>query len=144
MKIRLAVRTSSGTSGAAAWEVRTAATPGRWNLVELHVLIGAATVGLFGLGRPAAIGVTPTAPVDLQLEDPNDVLAAAAAQVAVAWATGPTIPATFLHRLPVAAAIGNGGIFTFPQGIVIPVSGALILWNLATNPVADVTAVLEI
>lgn len=144
MKVRLATRTTGVGAGAAAWEIRTGSTPGRWRLVELKVFLAAATTSVFGLGQPAAIGVTPTAPVDFLTDDPNDVLATGVVQSALAWATGPTVPANFDERISIAGAIGNGAIFTFPQGIVIPVSSALVLWNITANGAVDAQAVLEI
>jgi len=144
MKVRLAVRTTGTGSGAAAWEIRTGATPGRWRLIELQIFLATAVASVFGLGQPAAIGVTPTSPVDFLNEDPNDVLATGVVQSALAWATGPTVPANFDERISIAGTIGNGGIFTFPQGIVIPVSNSLVLWNITANGVVDATAVLEL
>lgn len=144
MKVRLAVRTTGVGVGTAAWEIRTGATPGRWKLIELKIFLAAATASVFGLGQPAAIGVTPTSPVDFLLDDPNDVLATGVVQSALAWGTGPTVPANFDERISIAGTIGNGGIFTFPAGLVIPVSNALVLWNITANGVADVQAVLEL
>lgn len=144
MKVRLAVRTTGVGSGAAAWEIRTAATPGLWKLIELQIYLAAATASVFGVGQPAAIGVTPTTPVDFLTEHPNDVLAAAVVQSALAWGTGPTAPTAFDERISIAGVIGNGAILTFPQGIVIPVSSSLVLWNLQANSAVDVVAVLEI
>lgn len=144
MKVRLGVRTTGVAVGTAAWEIRTGATPGRWKLIELHIFLSAATASVFGLGQPAAIGATPTSPVDFLNEDPNDVLATGVVQSALAWGTAPTVPANFDERISIAGAIGNGGIFTFPQGIVIPVSSALVLWNITANAAVDAVAVLEL
>jgi hypothetical protein len=113
-------------------------------LIELQIFLATAVASVFGLGQPAAIGVTPTSPVDFLNEDPNDVLATGVVQSALAWATGPTVPANFDERISIAGTIGNGGIFTFPQGIVIPVSNSLVLWNITANGVVDATAVLEL
>lgn len=144
MKVRLAVRTSGVGAGAAAWEIRTGATPGRWRLLELKIFLASAVASVIGLGQPAAIGVTPTTPVDFSTDDPNDVLAAGVVQSALAWATGPTVPANFDERISIAGTIGNGAIFTFPQGLVIPVSSSLVLWNITANGVFDAQAVLEL
>jgi hypothetical protein len=144
MNVRLAVRSTGVGAGAAAWEIRTGATPGRWKLIELHLFLASAVASVFGLGQPAVIGVTPTTPVDFLTEDPNDVLASGGVQSALAWTTGPTVPANFDHRFPITGTIGNGGIFTFPKGIVIPVSSSLVLWNITANGVVDGTAVLEL
>lgn len=144
MKVRLAVRTTGVTVATAAWEIRTGATPGRWRLIELKIFLAAATASVYGLGQPAAIGITPTTPVDFLLDDPNDVLATGVVQSARAWATGPTVPANFDERISIGGTIGNGVIFTFPQGIVIPVSSSLVLWNITANGVVDAQAVLEL
>ncbi len=145
MKVSLGVRTIDGTTGAAAWEIITGATPGRAKLVELGFFLAAATASVIGLGRPAAIGITPTTPVDFLPEDPNDVIASGVIQSALAWGTGPTIPAAFLRRIALPATIGTGVIWQFePKGIVIPISSSIILWNLSTASVLDAYAVLEI
>ena len=144
MKYALGVRTSSGTAATAAWEIRTAATPGRARLLEIGFFLVAATASVYGLGRPAAIGDTPTTPVDLLPEDPNNVIAAAVLQSAVAWGTGPTVPAAFIRRISLPASVGAGVIWTFPTGLVIPVSGSLVLWNIGTDSVLDAYAVVEI
>jgi len=142
MKLSLGVRTVDGTTGAAAWEIRTGATPGRTKLIELGIFLSSGTASVIGLGRPAAIGITPTTPVDFLTDDPNDVLASGVVQSALAWATGPTIPAAFLRRIAFPATVGTGVIWTFPEGIVIPVSSSLVLWNLGTNSLLDCYAII--
>uniref|UniRef100_A0A6M3JF98 Uncharacterized protein n=1 Tax=viral metagenome TaxID=1070528 RepID=A0A6M3JF98_9ZZZZ len=144
MKLTLGVRTSSGTAAAAAWEIRTGATPGRVKLLELGFFLAAATASTYGLGRPAAIGDTPTTPVDLLQEDPNNVLATAIVQSALAWGTGPTVPTAYLRRISLPATVGTGVIWTWPEGLVIPVSSSIVLWNIGTNSVVDAYAVVEI
>jgi hypothetical protein len=144
MRVSLGVRTSDGTSGAAAWEIITGATPGRARVLELGFFLAAATATTIGLGRPQAVGITPTSPVDFLAEDPNDVLASGVVQSAVAWGTGPTIPTAFLRRIALPATVGTGVIWTFPEGLVFPVSSSLILWNLASNSVLDAYAVIDI
>ena len=144
MDYNLAVRTSDGSNAAAAWEIRTGATPGRARLMEIGFFLVAATASIVGLGRPAAIGITPTSPVNFVPSDPNDVIASGIIQSSLAWGTGPTIPAAFLRRIALPATIGTGVIWTFGDGIVIPVSSSLILWNLAANSVLDAYAVVRI
>lgn len=140
----LGIRTSDGTVAAPAWEIRAGATPGRVKLLEIGIFLVAATASVIGLGRPAAIGVTPTSPVDFLPEDPNDVLASGVLQSAVAWGTPPTAPAEFLRRISLPATIGTGVIWTFPKGITIPVSDSLVLWNIAASSLLDAYAVCEI
>lgn len=144
MRYTLGVRTSSGTAAAAAWEIYTAATPGRVRLLELGFFLAAATASTYGLGRPAAIGDTPTTPVTLLPEDPNDVIAAGVVASALAWGTGPTVPTAYLRRISLPATVGTGVIWTWPEGLVIPVSSSIVLWNIGTNSVVDAYAVVEI
>jgi hypothetical protein len=144
MRLSLGVRTSSGTDASAAWEIRTGATPGRVKVLEIGIFLAAATASVFGIGRPAAIGITPTSPVDLLNEDTADVIASGSVQSALAWGTGPTVPVSFLRRVSLPATIGTGVIWTFPEGLVIPVSSSLVLWNLGTNAVVDAYAVVDI
>ena len=144
MRYTLGVRTLNATDAECAWEILTGATPGRVRLVEMGIFLAAATATTIGLGRPQAIGITPTTPVDFLPEDPNNVLASGVVQSALAWETKPTIPTAFLRRIALPAVIGTGVIWTFPEGVVIPVSSSIILWNLATNSVLDAYAVVEI
>ena len=144
MKLSLGIRTSSGTAAAAAWEIRAAATPGRLRIIELGIFLAAATSSVFGIGRPAAIGVTPTTPVNFLQEDPANVLADGVALSALAWGTGPTAPTDFLRRITLPGTVGAGVIWTFPEGIVIPVSGSIVLWNIGTNAVVDAYAILDL
>jgi hypothetical protein len=136
----LANRTSATTNGAANLEARTAATD-RAAVIEIGITIAAATASTFGIGRPQAIGVTPTSPVTVLAEDPADP--AGTVQTALAWGTGPTVPVSFFRRAALPATIGAGFIFTFPRGLVIPISSSIVLWNLATNAVADVWIVVD-
>ena len=144
MIVSLGVRTTAGTAGAAAWEIRTAATPGRAKLLEIGFFLAAATVSTYGLGRPAAIGTVPTSAVDFLPEDPNDVIASGVIQSALAWGGAPTVPTAYLRRISLPATIGTGVIWTFPKGLTIPVSSGLVLWNIGTNAVVDAYAVIEI
>jgi hypothetical protein len=130
------------TAAAATWELRSSSSD-RLYLMELGLFSGTATAWTVGLGRPQAIGVTPTSPVALQAEDAAD--AAATGQVAIAWGTAPTVPLQFFRVVALPANIGAGIIWTFgPKGIVVPVSSSIVLWNLATAPVTmDVYCVVE-
>lgn len=135
-----AARSVSVTSGESTWELRSHATQGRLRVRELGIFLGAATASTFGLGRPAAIGVTPTSPVLGQAEDFAD--AVAVGNTAVAWATRPTVPTTsiYLRRIGLPAAIGAGVIWTWPDGpgLVVPINNSIAVYNLATNGVLDI------
>jgi hypothetical protein len=140
-RFALRTRTTVTTNAAACYELIAGAD--RLALMELHVFLGAATQSLYGLGRPAAIGITPTSPVTLLQEDPADT--APGAKAAVAWGTGPTVPANFLRCVNLPAAIGAGIIWTFgPKGLIVAANASLVLWNLQANSaVLDVVAICE-
>jgi hypothetical protein len=138
----LSVLTTGTASGAAAWEIRTSANV-RARIMEIGVFLNAATASLIGLGRPAAIGVTPTSPVDFLPEDSADPTVASQVQSALAWTTGPTAPTQFLRRVGLAAAIGSGVIWTWQNGLVIPVSSSVVLWNLQLNSALQAYAVID-
>lgn len=105
--------------------------------MEIGLSQVAATAGVFGIGRPAAIGVTPTTPITwLDEQDGNGPVGLTTS--ALAWGTGPTVPANFLRRIACPATIGAGVIFTFPRGLGLPVSGSIVIWIIATAPVCDV------
>jgi len=129
----LRVRSTVTTNAAANEEVRTAATD-RPYVTELHIFLAAATASTYAIGRPAAIGVTPTSPVTVIAEDPAHP--AGTVTTAVAWGTGPTVPVNFFRAIGLPATIGTGIIWTFPRGLVIAVSSSIVYWNLATNSAA--------
>jgi|SRR6266850_1822442 len=118
------------TTGAANEEVRTAATDKPF-VMELHIFLAAATASTYGIGRPAAIGVTPTTPVTVLQEDPGDP--AGTVTTALAWGTAPTAPVDFFRAIGLPAVIGTGIIWSFPRGLRIAISSSIVFWNLATN-----------
>lgn len=107
-------------------------------LQEMGVALNAATASLFGLARPAAIGITPTTPVALQAESDNGV--AALAKTALAWGTKPTnTNVVYLRRFGLPAEVGRNVVWTFgPKGLFIPAAGTLVLFNLAANSALNV------
>jgi hypothetical protein len=140
MSLSLAQRTITGTINAAAWEI-IAGTQGA-RIYEIGVSLVTATASLLAIGRPAAIGVTPTAPV--LFEDANGASGIVAG--AVAWGTPPTAPVRFVRRVSLPAAVDTH-VFEFwsgaKRGLTIPAGGSLVVWNLAANSILDVWAVLD-
>ena len=126
----LGLNTTVTTTGAAAWDVKAAAT-NEPSVMELGVNLGAATASTYGLGRSANTP-TQTSTTLLQAEDPDRP--AFLSTCAVTWSGAPTIPNPFLRRVALPATIGSSIIWTFPRGLVLGASGpSLVLWNLATN-----------
>ncbi len=134
----LSQRTSATAAAAASWEVRTTTTK-RAQILEIGISQVTAVAGTYGIGRPQAIGVTPTTPQTVLQEDPGEP--AGTVTAAVAWGTGPTVPLNFFRRVTCPATIGAGVIWTFPRGLFIAVSSSIIVWILATAPVCDVWCV---
>lgn len=137
----LSQRTSATAAGSANWEIRTAATNAPL-VMEMGLTQNAATAGAYGIGRPAAIGVTPTSPQNFVAEGHSNA-PTSITTACVAWGTPPTVPANFNRRISCAATIGVGYIFSFPRGFHIPVSSSIVSWIIALAPVADVYAVID-
>jgi hypothetical protein len=132
------IRTSATGAGVAAVELIAGIRPVK--VREIGIILVNATASVFGLGRPAAKGITPTTPVsllDLANGDPN----ANASKLAVAWGTGPTIPAAFFRQCSLAAVAGatlNPPWQFAKNSFVIPVGGTIILWTVTTVSIADI------
>ncbi len=147
-RYELGIRTTVTTTAAANSELR-AASGNPFKIAELGLTLAAATASTYGLGRPAAVGVTPTAPVSVLAVNPSET--AGTAQTAVAWGTGPTVPAAFFRRITLPATIGAGIVWGWPPArfIVGPGNAAaavasIVVWNLATNAAAlDLYFVLD-
>jgi hypothetical protein len=136
----LANRTSNVTIANACLEVRTASTD-RPRIMEIGIFLAAATASTFGIGRPQAIGVTPTGPVTVLAEDPSDPVGTVT--TALAWGTGPTVPLQFFRRVSLPATIGTGVIWTFPRGLLIPISSSIVIWNITATGVSDIYVVID-
>lgn len=137
----LGIRTTVTTTGAAAAELR-AASGFPFRVREIGITLAAATASTYGLGRPAAIGVTPTSPIVMLADNPMDT-GTTPPSTAVAWGTGPTVPTQFLRRITLPATIGAGVIWTFgPNEFIVGPGNAaagvasIVLWNSATNSAA--------
>jgi hypothetical protein len=137
----LSQRTTATAAASANWEIRSAST-NKPKIMEAGFTQTAATAGVYGIGRPGAIGVTPTSPQTFVDEGDGNAPAGVTTS-AVAWGTGPTVPTNFNRRVSCAATIGVGFIFTFPRGLGLPISGSIVFWILATAPVGDAYSVVD-
>jgi len=135
----LGLRTTNLTITQASWELRTPASL-RPKVLEISIIQATATAMSLGLGRPQAIGVTPVN-VLFQMDDPGEQ--PSLMNASLSWATSPTVPLIFHRRWNSAATIGVGIVWTFPRGLVIPVSSALVIWNITTAVAADVNCALD-
>lgn len=129
------IRTTNGTTTEASLEIIAGARGFR--LVGIFgVALAAATASVFGIGRPAALGVTPTSPLSLKAAiDGTDSLA----KTALAWGTSPTVPAAFRFRISLPATIGAFRDLPMPsEGIWVPAGTSLVLWNIGAVGVSDV------
>jgi hypothetical protein len=118
-----------GVSNAAlAWLRTTAGKDMRVWEVAIYESGGTAAATDIGLGRPAAVSLTPTTVVP-QAEDTSSAAAACTGQIAAS--TKPTAPALYLRRFGIPATLGAGVIWTFPNGLVVPTGPAeLVAWNI--------------
>lgn len=134
---RLGLRTTNFTINQACVEWRSPATV-RPRVMEISFVTATATAQSIGLGRPGSIGVTPVN-VLFQPDDPGDP--ASVLNGSLSWATSPTAPSPYMMRWNGAATIGVGIVWTFPRGLVFPVSSSLVLFNISTTVAADVNCV---
>lgn len=125
----LALNTTVTTTGAAAMDLKSAATL-RPAIMEVGINLITATLSTYGLGRSGNVP-TQTSPVLLQAEDPGEQAFLTGA--AVAWSVAPTVPTQQLRRVGLPATAGAGIIWTFPRGLILAVSTSMLIWNLATN-----------
>lgn len=94
---------------------------------EVGVSNSTAVASSVGLIRSLTVGATFTT-VTPVTEDPSAGAATALCDTAIT--TAPTITAnTFLRKIVLPATIGAGIIWTFPNGLIVPVSAGIMLWN---------------
>ena len=133
-------RTTNVTIAVATLEFRAPAAK-RTKILEITITMAAATASVFGIGQAQAQGVTPTTPVTVIPEDPDEGVGQS--QTALAWGTPPTIPLFFQRRVNLPATIGAGRIITFPRGRVLKPNTSLVIWNITANGVTDIDIVTD-
>lgn len=132
-------RTSGVTIANANFGIYPPATV-RAALLEHSMIQVTGTAQSIGLGRPASIG-TPTTPTLFQTDDPSDP--ASVVNGYLTWSAQPTAPTVFHRRWNSAATIGVGIVWTFPRGLVIAASGALVSWNITAAVAMDTNSVVD-
>jgi|SRR5215469_982280 len=87
-----------------------------------------------GIGRPAAIGVTPGTLTTVQAMHAADVIAGNTT-IAASWGTAPTAPTAFMRRAEIQGVVGAGIIFTWQPGEFVLWSasaiGTVVPWQLS-------------
>ena len=134
-----AQRTSGLTIANANYGIYPPATV-RAALLEFSLIQVTGTAQSIGLGRPATVG-TPSSAVLFQQDDPGDP--ASVVNGHITWSAQPTAPTIFHRRWNSAATIGVGIVWTFPRGLVIAASGALVSWNITAAVAMDANAVVD-
>jgi hypothetical protein len=128
----LGVRTSNVTSANAMVEIIAGIKGCRvW---PMALTLATAVVGVFGLGRPAAAGVTPTTPIPFLSDGLGDP---SLTRLALAWGTSPTAPSSFFMRISAPATVGSYWTVGFQQGIWVPAGSTLTLHNVTGGPTLD-------
>lgn len=130
----LALRTSNVTISNANVELRTTAGV-KCRVLEVGIVQVTGTASSYGLGRPAAQGVTPGTTSTFQRDDSADP--ACVTTLSLTWGTSPTAPANYHRRWNSAATIGVGIIWTFPRGLIVPVSASLVVFNITATVATD-------
>lgn len=101
---------------------------------ELGIFNVSGVAAEIGIGRPAAIGITPATSVTVQATHSNDVIIGATT-IATTWGTPPTVPGTFTRRAEIQPMVGAGAVFTWGPGEFVLWSGAAIstfvIWQIS-------------
>lgn len=136
----IAVRTTNATISNANQEVRTTAGV-KARLLELSLVQVTGTAQSQGAGRPAAQGVTPGTTSTFQRDDSADP--ACVTTTNLTWGTSPTAPAPYHRRWNSAATVGVGIVWTFPRGVIIPVSASFVTFNVTAAVAMDVNMAID-
>lgn len=136
----VAVRTTNITIANANQEIRTTAGV-KAKILEISIVQATATAQSQGLGRPAAQGVTPGTSSAFQRDDTADP--ACVTTINLTWGTSPTAPTIYMRRWNGAATIGVGFVWTYPRGIVLPVSASFVTFNITAAVVMDINVAID-
>ena len=134
------LRTTNVTIANASVDLKAPSTI-RPKVLEVSLIQVTGTASSYGLGRPAANGVTLATTTLFQADDPGDP--AALTSLNLTWATSPTAPTIYHRRWNSAATIGVGMVWTFPRGLMMAVSAELVLFNITGTVALDVNFVID-
>jgi hypothetical protein len=117
---------AAGTAAGYATISAAAARRAFWR--EMGISTTAATASSISLGLAGNTPVQTTSSTP-QAHDTND--AAATASIGTAWSTAPTVPANFMRKFTLGAAVGAGVIWklALDERIALAKSAFHVLWN---------------
>ena len=130
----ISIRSTNVTINAAQWQVLCTAGV-KCRILEISYVGATATAASLSWGRPAAAAVTPGTILTFVRDDSADPVCVTT--IASTYGTSPTNPTVQMRRWNGAATVGVGIVFTFPRGIIVPVSGAFSAANITAGVVAD-------
>ena len=136
-----AVRTTNGTTNNANTEIIASANAA-FKALEVGLSMNVGTASVYGMGVPAAIGITPTTPAAMVFEDGGNT-STPTTTTALAWGTSPTNPTVYSRRVSLPATVGAGICWTFPRGFGVLKAKTLTTSNIGTTQVADVWWVID-
>lgn len=120
------------TSGAAAgwvFQIRQAATTRDLKLYEIGLFSTTAAAGTYGLVRSLTTGTTFTTSVTGVAEDTQFAAATGVIDTVITTAPTPVSTTAFFRTAVFPATLGSGVIWTFPTGIVMPASAAVMIYQ---------------
>jgi hypothetical protein len=136
----LGFRTTNLTSGQACAEIYSLSTQS-CRIMEIGISQSAGVSGTYGLGRPAAQGITPV-PVSLQAENDSN-LPTSKTNISLSWGTSPTAPSQYIRRITTPATVGAGAIWTFPRGFYLQPNASIVIFNITATQASDVWVVID-
>lgn len=136
----IGVRTTVATITTASVQLLATAAV-KFRLLECSYVQTVGTAQSVGLGRPAANGVTPGTTSTFQRDDSADP--ACVTTASLSFGTSPTAPTVYHRRWNSAATIGVGIVWTFPRGLIVPVSGALVIFQITAGQLSDANFAID-
>lgn len=125
---RNAVLSATPANGAAYWTYNTPTR--RSSIREIDVSLVTAVLSQVDLGVPANEATPPVVSTSTTPEgDSADI--AATGRIGTAWSTAPTAPTTFRSGTVLAAVIGSGWVWAWPEKAleVVKIAGWRTIWN---------------
>lgn len=124
----IAVQKTTGAASGMICQIRAGASRDV-EIFEIGVNVTTAVAGEIALIRPSAVGSTFTSSSVVAAWDPTS--GAGVAVIDTAASTPPTIGTNYMRRWQFPGSIGAGVIWTFPQGLIVPVSASIAIWQLS-------------